>query len=64
MPRVALCFTGYVPNVIHQPTDTIQWIRPAKLAQVVSLVTDVVDALQGKITDWCRLAAQDNCPLL
>ncbi len=56
VPSIALCFTGDVPNVIHQPTDTIEWISPTKLAEVVSLATGVVNALQDKPSDWCRLA--------
>jgi len=54
VPSIALGCAGGVTNIHHQPIDTIQWISPAKLAEVVSLVADVVDALQDKTLDWCR----------
>lgn len=54
VPSIALCFRGDVPNVIHQPTDTIDWISPARLAEAASLVVGVVFALQDRTSDWCR----------
>ncbi|MFQ5793231.1 MAG: M28 family peptidase [Anaerolineae bacterium] len=53
VPCVALSSVG-VANVVHLPTDTIEWISPAELGEVVSLVTDVVEVLQDKSPDWCR----------
>ena len=46
--------SGGVTNVVHQPSDTIQWISPVKLAEQVSLVSRVIEALQDKTSDWCR----------
>jgi aminopeptidase YwaD len=34
-------------NVAHLPSDTIEWTSPAKLAEVVSLITDIVESLQN-----------------
>jgi len=53
VPCVALSSVG-VANVGHLPADTIAWISPAKLDEVVSLVTDVVESLQDKSPGWCR----------
>jgi hypothetical protein len=57
---IALGCMGGVANIHHQPIDTIQWISPAKLAEVVSLVADVVSALQDKTLDWCRPAEAES----
>ena len=38
----------------HLPGDTIEWISPAKLDEVVSLVADIVESLQGKSPAWSR----------
>jgi aminopeptidase YwaD len=34
-------------NIDHLPSDTVEWISPAKLVEVVSLITDIVDSLQN-----------------
>jgi len=54
VPSIALGSVGGVMNIHHQPIDTIQWISPVQLAEVVSLVADVVNALQDRTSDWCR----------
>jgi Iap family predicted aminopeptidase len=53
VPSIAISSVG-VTNVGHLPTDTVEWISPAKLGEVVSLVTDVVVGWQDKSLDWCR----------
>ena len=53
VPSIAVSSVG-MANVGHLPTDTIEWISPAKLGEVVSLVADVVVGLQDKSLDWCR----------
>lgn len=53
VPCVPLSSVG-VANITHLPADTIEWISPAKLSEVVSLVADVVERLQDKSLDWCR----------
>ena len=53
VPCIPLSSVG-VANVCHLPADTIEWISAAKLDEVVSLVTDVVDSLQDKSLEWCR----------
>jgi Iap family predicted aminopeptidase len=55
VPCVALT-SGGVANIVHQPADTIEWVSPAKLAELVSLIADVVEALQDRTSDWCRPA--------
>jgi hypothetical protein len=55
IPSVALSAVG-VANVAHLPTDTVEWISPAKLGEVISLLTDVVDSLRDKAVEWCREA--------
>jgi len=53
VPCIPICSVGPVANE-HLPTDTIEWISPAKLHEVISLVTDVVESLQDKSPAWCR----------
>jgi aminopeptidase YwaD len=54
VPSIALGCTGGVTNIHHQPIDTIKWISPVKLAEVVSLVVAIVETLQDKTSEWCR----------
>lgn len=56
VPSIPLSCSGGVANFLHQPIDTIDWLSPAKLAEVVSLIADLVDALQDKTSGWCRPA--------
>jgi aminopeptidase YwaD len=53
VPCIALSSVG-VANVGHLPADTATWISPAKLDEIVSLITDVVESLRDKSPDWCR----------
>jgi aminopeptidase YwaD len=53
VPSIAISSRG-AANVMHQPADTIDWISAAKLGEVVSLVTDLVDFLKDKSLDWTR----------
>jgi Zn-dependent M28 family amino/carboxypeptidase len=53
IPSIAISSSGGA-NVDHLPTDTVAWINPTKLNEVVSLITDVVESLQDKSPDWCR----------
>jgi len=55
VPSMAITSSGGA-NVDHLPADTIAWINPAKLGEVVSLITDVVEGLQDKSPAWCREA--------
>jgi aminopeptidase YwaD len=41
-------------NITHQRIDTIERVSPAKLAEAVSLIADVVESLQDKSPDWTR----------
>jgi aminopeptidase YwaD len=41
-------------TVLHSPADTIEWVSPGKLMEIVSLVTDIIENLDGKSADWCR----------
>ena len=53
IPAIAISSVGGA-NVGHLPTDTVEWISPAKLGEVVALVTDIVVGLQDKSLEWCR----------
>ena len=53
VPSIAVSSRG-VANVMHLPTDTIEWISAPKLGEVVSLVTEIVESLQDKPPDWSR----------
>jgi aminopeptidase YwaD len=35
-------------NITHLPSDTVGWISPAKLAEVVSLTTDIVESMKSR----------------
>jgi aminopeptidase YwaD len=43
-------------NITHQRLDTVERVSPAKLAEVVSLVSDIVASLQDKSPAWSRPA--------
>lgn len=53
VPSVAFSAVG-VADVLHRPTDTIEWISPAKLGEVASLIANLVEILQDKPLDWVR----------
>jgi Zn-dependent M28 family amino/carboxypeptidase len=53
IPTVAITASGPA-NVGHLPADTVEWISPAKLGEVLSLVADVVESLHDKQIAWCR----------
>jgi aminopeptidase YwaD len=53
IPSIAISSSGGA-NITHLPTDTVAWINPTKLNEVISLITDVVESLQDKSLDWCR----------
>ena len=57
VPSVAFKFEGGVPNIHHHPIDTVQWINPCRLAEVVLFITDVLDELQDKTSQWYRANA-------
>ncbi|MBU1880001.1 MAG: Zn-dependent exopeptidase M28, partial [Chloroflexi bacterium] len=51
----SLAFSSAVGgNITHQRADTIEWVSPAKLTEVVSLVAAVVNGLQTKSPAWTR----------
>jgi len=41
-------------SLAHLRTDTVDWINPAKLSNVVLLIADIVEMLQGKSEAWTR----------
>jgi aminopeptidase YwaD len=45
VPCVPFTSAGAV-DVIHLPSDTVEWISPARLAEVVTFIADVVASLQ------------------
>jgi aminopeptidase YwaD len=53
VPSIALTSTGTM-NTLHRPTDTIDWVSIPKVAEVVSLVSDIVARIHDKSLDWTR----------
>jgi Iap family predicted aminopeptidase len=53
VPCVPITSVG-VGSVFHSPADTIEWISPEKLDEVVSLVRDIVESIGDKTPEWCR----------
>ncbi|MCL4393671.1 MAG: M28 family peptidase [Chloroflexi bacterium] len=53
IPSIAVSSSG-VANVMHLPSDTLDWLNVAKVEQVVHLVQDIIARLQDKPTGWCR----------
>jgi aminopeptidase YwaD len=43
-------------NLSHVRSDSIEWISPGKLSEMVSLTTEIVDSLQDRALDWAREA--------
>ncbi|MBI5667424.1 MAG: M28 family peptidase [Chloroflexi bacterium] len=53
VPSIALTSAGTM-NILHRPADTMDWVSPAKLAEVVSLVTVLVERLHPLPLAWTR----------
>ncbi len=53
VPCIPISSVG-VANLHHLPADTPDWVSTAKLGEVLSLITDVVDCLQDRWPAWCR----------
>jgi Iap family predicted aminopeptidase len=58
VPAIAFSSEGRI-RLDHLRADSIEWVSPAKLREVVSLVTAVVESLQDKPPDWTRESRQD-----
>jgi Zn-dependent M28 family amino/carboxypeptidase len=56
IPTVAISSTG-VANVMHRPSDTLDWVSVAKVEEVVQVVRALVARLEDKPAGWCRPAA-------
>ncbi len=54
VPSIAFGCTGGITNHHHQPVDTLQCISASKLAEVVSIILDIMTELADKTPDWCR----------
>ena len=54
VPSIAFGCSGGITNHHHQPVDTLEWISPAKLAEVVSIIIDITTGVADKTPDWCR----------
>jgi aminopeptidase YwaD len=52
VPAVALSSGG--ARLAHLRADTVEWVSPSKLAEVVRLVADIVKSLQDKSPPWTR----------
>jgi aminopeptidase YwaD len=53
VPCIPLTSVG-AANTAHLPSDTLEWISPAKLSEAALLVTDLLESLRGESPDWCR----------
>ena len=53
VPSVALNSNG-VMSLLHQPQDTLMWMSEGKLCEVVSLVGDILSAVQDRSPAWTR----------
>jgi aminopeptidase YwaD len=53
VPCIPLSSVG-VANINHLPADTIEWIGPGKLDEVVSLVIALIESLEARSPAWCR----------
>ncbi len=57
VPSLAFSSSGRVPND-HLRSDTIDWISPAKLAEVTDLAAEIIIALQDQAPGWTRPATK------
>ena len=53
VPAIAFSSEGRI-RLDHLRADSIEWVSPAKLQEVVLLATALVDNLQDKSLDWTR----------
>ncbi len=53
VPSVAISSVG-MANVLHLAADTVDWVSAEKVEQVVSLVVELVEALQDRPQGWGR----------
>jgi aminopeptidase YwaD len=53
VPAIAFCSEGRI-RLDHLRADSVEWVSPAKLKEIVSLVVAVVESLQDKSLDWTR----------
>jgi aminopeptidase YwaD len=53
VPSIPFSSVG-VSNLNHLPVDTVEWISPTKLAEVVSLIIALLEILQDRSPNWCR----------
>ena len=53
VPSIALTSAGTM-NILHRAIDTIDWVSIPKVAEVVSLVSDIVARIHDKSLDWTR----------
>jgi Zn-dependent M28 family amino/carboxypeptidase len=53
VPSMAFSSAGRV-YLDHLRGDSVEWVSPAKLDEVLALVTDIVGCLQDKSLDWTR----------
>jgi Iap family predicted aminopeptidase len=53
VPAMAFSSEGRI-RLDHLRADSIEWVSPAKLGEVVSLVTEIVESLQDRPPEWTR----------
>ena len=61
VPSIAISSLGHgTAGFAHSPADSIEWISPARLGEVVHLVADVVRSLDDKPASWTRPSQADG----
>ena len=53
VPAVAFSSVS-VDRIVHNSTDTVEWVSPARLGEVVAMVSEILEALQDKNPGWTR----------
>jgi aminopeptidase YwaD len=53
VPSLALSSVG-IQDIYHTPLDTVEWISPDKLAEVISLTLEILRALEGEEAEKFR----------
>jgi aminopeptidase YwaD len=56
VPAIAFSSEGRI-RLDHLRADSVEWVSPAKLKEVVLLVTEIVESLQDTSLDWTRESA-------
>lgn len=53
VPSIAFGTTGGI-RLQHRPVDTIDWLNPRRLGEIVQVEIDILEVLKGKSLTWTR----------